>query len=256
MAAATILVARLTIQRDVSVPASVATVSVSVAKVERVEGEATQRGDLVETGADGRMAVRLTNGASLRFDRTSRARLVSPDRVALETGAVYVDSGPDSAALAIETPLGLVRNVGTQFEIRTDELSLRVRVRSGVVEVHRGAEVSSTRSGTELTLRHGHTATRPAAPYGQDWAWVESLAPAFDIEGRSLADFLAYVCREQGWTLVYADPDLARAAPRIMLHGSTAGLKPSDALVVVLTTSALTHTLANGELWVARAARP
>jgi ferric-dicitrate binding protein FerR (iron transport regulator) len=200
--------------------------------------------------------VRFTTGASVRFDRASRARLVSAGRIELDAGATYVDSGTASPRLEIVTPFGVVRNVGTQFEVRLSEASLRVRVRSGIVEVHRGADVASARPGTELTLGPGLATSRTAVPYGEDWAWVERLAPVFEIEGRSLAAFLEHVCREQGWTLAYADPRLARDASGIMLHGSTAGLQPSDALAVVMKTSGLTHKVADGELTVARSDRP
>lgn len=219
-------------------------------------GDRVRLGDQIEAGATGRVSVRLTNGASARFDRASRARLVSADRLELDAGAIYVDSGPASPRLEIVTPYGLVRNIGTQFEVRLRDASLRVRVRSGIVEVHRGAEVASARPGTELTLGPGQATSRTVAPYGEDWTWVEHLAPAFEIEGRSLAAFLEHVCREQGWTLAYSDPQLARDSSGIMLHGSTAGLQPSDALAVVMKTSGLTYQIVDGELTVARSVRP
>jgi hypothetical protein len=274
IAAALVLVLRIGLTRES--PAPVAEI---VATVERLEGDAARRnqandandaapprrlapgdvvraGDQIEAAAGGRVGVRLASGASVRFDHESRARLVSPRRIELEAGALYVDSGPDSPGLEIATPFGLVRDIGTQFETRLAGASLRVRVRSGIVEVHRGAEVTSARPGTELTLGSGPAASRPIAPYGVEWAWMARLGPPFDIEGRSLAAFLEHVCREQGWTLVYADPRLAREASGIMLHGSTAGLSPSDALAIVLNTSGLTHRLEDGELEVAKIARP
>jgi hypothetical protein len=276
LAAALVLILRIGLTRESPVP-----VAQIVATVERLEGDAARRkdadhangandatsplrlalgdavqaGDQIEAGAGGRVGVRLASGASVRFDHASRARLVSPHRIELEAGALYVDSGPDSPGLEIATPFGLVRDIGTQFETRLAGASLRVRVRSGIVEVHRGAEVSSARPGTELTLGSGPVASRPIATYGVEWAWMARVGPPFDIEGRSLATFLEHVCREQGWTLVYDDPRLAREASGIMLHGSTAGLSPSDALAIVLNTSGLTHRLEDGELEVARIAR-
>ncbi len=295
MAAAAIVVIRLGFTREVTTP-----VVEVVATVERLEGDGRRQsgssaplrialgdpvhvGDRVESSATGRVGLRLANGASLRFDHGSRAHLVSLNRIELDAGAVYVDTGPDlgtaalrlslrapraesrgeavpsvsAPGLEIATSFGIVRDIGTQFEIRLRDSSLRVRVRSGVVEVHREADVSSARPGTELTVTSDFaTTSRSVEPYGQDWAWAASLGPAFDIEGRSLSAFLEHVCREQGWTLVYADSKLALEASGIMLHGSTQGLQPSDALAIVLATTGVTHTLKDGQLEVARAVRP
>jgi hypothetical protein len=219
-------------------------------------GDTLQVGDRITSGAASRVGLRLPNGTSVRVDRGSRARLVSVNRVALDAGALYVDSGPDAQALEITTSFGLVRDIGTQFEIRLDDSSLRVRVRSGVIEVHRGIEVSSARPGTELIVTSEVVTNRPVAPYGRQWEWAASLGPEFDIEGRSLSAFLEYLCREQGWTLVYADSRLALEASGIMLRGSAKGLQPSDALAAVLPTTGLTYRVKDGELAVARAVQP
>jgi hypothetical protein len=270
-AAAAVVVVRFGSSRDLTPPADR-----PVATVERLEGsggrlsgrgrstqpaairlaDAVRPGDRIETDAAGRVGLRLPAGVSLRFDHGTGARLSSATRVELGTGAVYVDSGPESPDLEVHTSFGVVRDIGTQFEIRLDSSSLRVRVRSGVVEVHRGAEVLSARPGTELTLGAGGATSRAVAPYGPEWAWTAGLGPAFAIEGRSLRAFLEHLSREQGWTLSYADAALAREASGIVLHGSTEGLSPSDALAIVLSTSGLTHRLKDGELLVTRIALP
>ena len=268
MAAAAVVAIRLGVGREVARP-----VVAVVATVERMEGDGVRQngsnepvrialgdpvllGDRIDSGATGRIGLRLVNGASLRFDHGSRARLVSLNSIALDAGAVYVDSGSESPALEVATSLGIVKDVGTQFEIRLGDSSLRVRVRSGVVEVHRGTEASSARPGTELTVTPAIITSRRVEPYGQDWEWAASLGPSFDSDGRSLSAFLEHVCREQGWTLMYADSTLALEASGIMLHGRTEGLSPSDALAVVMATTGLTHRVNDGVLEVARATQP
>ena len=129
-----------------------------------------------------------------------------------------------------------------------------MRVRSGVVEVRRGAEIQSARPGTELMMSGGSSVSRTVEPYGSEWAWAAGVGPSFEIEGRPLAAFLEHLCREQGWTLAFTDATLARGASGIILHGSTEGLSPSDALAVVLATAGLTHRITDGELVVTRIA--
>jgi hypothetical protein len=91
--------------------------------------------------------------------------------------------------------------------------------------------------------------------FGPDWEWVTALVPPFDVDGQPLGAFLEYLCREQGWTLAYADARLARDVSGIVVHGSVEGLAPADALSVVLSTSGLTSRLEDGHLVVSRAGR-
>ena len=44
--------------------------------------------------------------------------------------------------------------------------------------------------------------------WGQAEYWVVGIAPAFDIEGRPLADFLGWVSRETGWSLDFPSREL------------------------------------------------
>lgn len=228
----------------------------STQMVRLVPGEPLRAGAQVHTDAAGRIGLRLSNDTSVRLDSGSSARFLSATAMALDAGAVYVDSGAESPPLEVRTPLAAVRDIGTQFEIRLERSSLRVRVRSGIVEVHRGAQVWSARPGSELTLDAGGISERMVPPYGPDWAWAAGLGADFVIEGRSLAAWLEHLCREQGWTLTYVDSALARNASGIILHGSIAGVPPSDALAIVLPTTGLTYRLKDGELLVTTSARP
>jgi ferric-dicitrate binding protein FerR (iron transport regulator) len=163
-----------------------------------------------------------------------------------------VDSGQGAPQLTIDTPFGIVRDIGTQFEVRMATSSLRIRVRSGIVQVQRGTAVSSAGAGTELTLTADGAASRSVEPYGPEWAWTAALGPAFAIEGKPLSAFLEHLNREHGWRLVYADAQLGREASGIILHGSIGDVPASDALASVLATTGLGYRLEAGELFVTR----
>lgn len=247
-----------------------------VAVVERLDGEGGLRtsagstssptrlaatdsiraGDRLETGLSGRLALKLSGGVSVRLDRGSRLRLASARQIDLEAGSVYVDNGSEGPSIAVHTPLGVARDIGTQFEMRLTPRALRVRVRSGSVEIQRDGQVSTATTGTEVTVSLNGTTSRPVTPYDPEWAWAASLAPALSIEGRPLAELLEHVCREEGWRLTYEAPSLARDASRIILHGSIERLSPADVLAVVLRTSGLTYRVQDGELRVAGSGVP
>jgi ferric-dicitrate binding protein FerR (iron transport regulator) len=254
-AATATLVVKVLTPRDVGAP----TLAETIASVEQVEGDAgltrgdgVRTGQWLETGARGRAALRLADGTSMRLDTDARARLLSPAILELTRGTVYLDTGERSTGLEVRTPFGVARDIGTQFEVRLTASSLRVRVRAGLVELRRGEQSVSARPGTEVTLGSGPANTRPVPAFGPEWQWAADLAPVFDIEGRSLAAFLGHLSREQGWTVRYADAQLARDASGIILHGSVRGLEPADAVAVALRTSALSHRFDNGELVVMR----
>jgi len=215
-------------------------------------GQSLWIGDELITGASVRLGARLPSGVSLRIDRASRVRLLAAHTVELAAGAVYVDSGPGAPAMVIDTPLGTVRDVGTQFEVSVEAETLRVRVRSGVVEVQRGRDLRTSRPGTELTFGSDGILTRAVPTFGPEWEWTTAVAPAFQAEGRSLNAFLEHLCREQGWTLAWADRRLGLDASSIIIHGSMDGLAPMDQLSVAVSTSGLGYRLEDGELTVSR----
>ena len=210
--------------------------------------------DVIETGDAARAALRATDGSSVRIDQSSRVRLVAPAVIELIAGAVYVASSDGSRGFEVRTPMGVVRDLGTQFEVRLSNSSLRLRVRAGTVEIHRGATVTAAAAGTEATVTTSGVAIQQVPAYGSEWAWTADVAPAFAIEGRPLGAFLEHTAGEQGWTLRYDDPTVADAARRITLHGSVEGLGAEDALGVALATSGLQYRLRAGELLVSRPA--
>ena len=47
--------------------------------------------------------------------------------------------------------------------------------------------------------------------FGAEWEWSAGIAPALEIENRPLAEFLAWMAREHGWQVRYADERCRRA---------------------------------------------
>ena len=264
LAAAAVL---LFVARTVVIDRSRAVVDRRVAVVERVDGipriasggrartlspnEAIGIGEWIETASDARVALRFPDGTSVRVDVGSRVRPLAPDLIELISGALYVDTGRTVGHFAVRTALGTARDIGTQFEVRlvgTTEPSLRLRVRTGIVELTGGGRSVSGRGGTEVTFSSAGTVSRPLAPHGPEWEWTASLAPPMEIEGQALSTFLSRLAHEHGWHVRYADSALARDAAGIILHGSVRGLSSQDALDVAVATSGLGYRLEHGEL--------
>lgn len=217
-------------------------------------GGAVFAGTTVLTGADGHAAFRLSNEISLRLDSGTRVRMKSPSELHLEKGKVYIDNAADSierVAVTIRTPLAVVKDVGTQFEVRLSGQSLRLRVREGTVVLHRGDQTESADGGTEVTVDADETSQRRTIPlYGPEWEWVMQIAPNLDIEGRPLEDFLSWISRETGRQIQFESEELQESASSIVLHGTIDGLSLEDALDTILPTCGLTHRAVGGKITI------
>jgi len=246
-------------------------------------------GEEVSTGDADLVAVRWRNGAALRLDRGTTISLLADNRLALQQGAVYVDSKITGLApsenlrenshldlvearqrrtpdLTIQTPAGNVRHLGTQFEARLSSQALRVSVREGRVEIRRSAptlgasaqatnpavdrdanplaqrtdDVQVVEAGERLTLGpDGQRRSQFISPHDPEWNWISRVAPTFVIDRRPLKEFLAWVGRELGQEIIFADARSESLAKTVILRGSIDGLTPEQALPAVLSTTKL-----------------
>jgi hypothetical protein len=241
-----------------------------VARLERSEGSVAWPGgaapaagagldapSALETGADGRVALRLGGGASIRIDVVSRVRLISDDEIALDRGAVYVETAAGAApgtAVTVRTPVGTVRDIGTRFQVRASPESLWVSVREGSAMVEGGGRSHHAPAGTGLRMdQHGGVTSRPVPPSDAEWHWVQEVAPPFDLEGRRLVEYLDWVAKETGLRIEYAEAAIPAEKSDVLLHGSVAGLRPDETLEAVLPASGLRHRISGGAVVIDRA---
>ena len=82
--------------------------------------------------------------------------------------------------------------------------------------------------------------------FGADWAWVTRAAPRFDLEGKTLAEFLDWVGREGAWTVRFAPPARGPAASKTILHGAVDHLSTEEALGVILPACGLAFRIEPG----------
>jgi ferric-dicitrate binding protein FerR (iron transport regulator) len=212
-------------------------------------GAALTAGTELRSGAGGRVALAI-GGASVRLDQDSTIRLAAADRIVLRRGAVYVDTGAQGegvAPLRVETPLGMVEHLGTQYETRLLDGTVRLMVREGKVRLRGDAGEIDTVAGERVTLRRDGEVRRAAVSSADEaWAWAGEVAPAFDIENRSLPEFLRWVSRETGRDVGFVSAAAEQAAAGVVLRGSVAGLAPERALAAVLATTDLGYSEAAG----------
>jgi ferric-dicitrate binding protein FerR (iron transport regulator) len=225
-------------------------------------GQSLSVGQQLVTGPRGKAALTLAKGVTLRLDTDTRIALAGIDRVIVERGAVYLDSGERPSAgsrLRIDSTFGSTQHLGTQYEVRVSPDQMRVGVREGQVALTdevRGATPAVAQAGEQLTIGTTGALTRGAVDR-QDprWNWITDVTPPYAIEDRRLSEFLGWVCRETGRDLVFASPQVEAEASEIVLRGSVAGLSPDAALAAVMATTNLSYSDDKGRLTIQRAVR-
>jgi ferric-dicitrate binding protein FerR (iron transport regulator) len=247
----------------------VAPTNVLVATIATIDGGAALRDEQGETLArvqlpiasgstlvtsEGRVALTFGDSLSLRVDRGTRLRFDSREKVTLLEGALYVDSGGVNSlpALRIQTPAGVVRHVGTQFQVSVADTGTRVRVREGRVLLTTGAGAQNDlATGDEIQVSGGVAQWRRGLPtFGADWEWSARIAPPLKIENRPLAEFLAWMTREHGWQVRYGDNALQQRTHEIRLHGSLDRLDAAAMLERVSLVTGVPLREQDGVLWV------
>jgi hypothetical protein len=220
------------------------------------EGSKIYAGDSVTSGSAGGISVILADGESIRLDRETTVAFDGRDRLRLIDGRVYADTGNfvyRDKALIIETDSGSVTDVGTQFSVDARGGSLDVAVREGRVDIRADQEEHVAVAGERLLLEPGQELKlEEITPHDDYWGWVSTLAPAYNIENRSLLDFLRWAARETGRELVFEDNELRMNAMKTDLHGSVQGFLPDDAITAVLATTNFRYRIADDRIVITR----
>lgn len=255
--AATVVVALVLAVRP-DVPPSAQVIGTVVRLVPGIDGSlpdagsAVRIGDTLLTGRDSSIGVDLSDGTSLRLGPGSQLGIVAENEFRLLRGAAYVDTGPAiyrAHAISVHTPLARIRDVGTQFLVNYSDEGLQVAVREGRVEVSADADSHTAVAGEQLHLQPDLTARiAPVSSHASLWQWAASVAPPFDIENRSLMDFLKWASRESGRELEFASDQQRMAAMRTVLHGSIEGFSIDEAIDSVLATSGFSYQLADDRI--------
>ena len=212
-------------------------------------------GTRLRTRADGRAALALAGGQSLRLAGGTEVMLDAPGRVYLKGGTIYVDSGerPAGPHFEVVTPAGTARDVGTQFELAVAGAALRLRVREGMVALDGGGASLTGLAGEQIAIdARGGLTRAPIAAHDAAWQWAEEIAPMPDIDGRPAADLISWVARETGRRLAYESPLVEQRAASVILHGDIRNLPPMQALEAMLATTDLVAEV-NGDTMRIRA---
>lgn len=216
--------------------------AIQVATISAVRGDGPFRIDTpiygkqaISTGST-TLSVKLASGLVVRAAPGSKLTFDDASHLNLEKGQLFVDSnaakGNDS--LIIETTLGNIRHLGTQYLVEYDRDRLAVAVREGVIALQKPSQakpIATAAVGEQLSVAAIAPDTIERARVSatdERWKWIEVVPSPIDIDGLRLDSFIQWYQRETGRrvTLQNADPDTR-------LNGSVIGLTPDEALAAI-----------------------
>ena len=245
-------------------PVTVATLGPVVGEVELRDGDGPWRTagtggavtseSTLRTGRGGLAAVAMANGVQVRLDSGTQLAMNEHGSARLVGGAVYVDAGSardQAQPFVVDTPVGSVTHLGTQYVARLDGRTLDVAVREGRVELRDGGQAFVADAGERLTVSGSSVTRGTVSPTAPQWDWISGVTPPYSIEGRTVAEFLAWAGRETGRSIVFATPADAALAERVTLNGTVEGLPPRQAVDAVLATTSLAANYADGRIEIA-----
>ena len=251
----------VTIREPASVPearpvGTIVRVTGSTASADFAVGNEIRVGEILDTSSGEGLGIRLRNNTSLRLDGNSLLKLDATDEFTLLLGRVYADTGADAYAkkqLTIHTASGSAVDIGTQFSVGFKDADMSIAVREGRVDVTDALETHEVAAGRKLVVRPGAAVRFEDVPTsGSSWDWAVTLAPSFEIEGRSLMDFLKWVSREMGYELEFVNDEQRMAAMQARLHGSAEGLDLEEAIDMVFSTTGFSYSIDDQVLSVYR----
>jgi hypothetical protein len=207
-------------------------------------------GDTLRTGANGRAALTIAGAGSLRVSSQTELLLSGPSSMELISGTVYIDSGDRqlSEPIEIATRFGVVRDIGTQFEVRSTTSALRVRVRTGavlLVDSLHAADVQGS-AGEEFQLSaSGALELADIAPDAAQWEWAAMLAVVPVIENNLIIGYLQWIARETGKSLRFDSQSTELRAQFERWNGDMRGLTPLEVLYSIAAASDFEYELTN-----------
>jgi hypothetical protein len=219
---------------------------------------AVTAGQTIITDKDSGIGFAWAGGGSLRIDESTRVEFLSRDAIYLRTGRIYFDSKPvltataasAEAKLTIITDHGEVTHVGTQYMASAQGNTLTVSVREGEIRLERPTSVESALGGQQIQIQGGATVNIvKISPYGENWQWIEPMAPAANVDGRSVHEFLDWVSHETGLKLQFANDNIESRAKNEVLVG-TVDTDPTSALRIWMLGSDLDWRITSGKIFV------
>ena len=216
-------------------------------------------GQTIVTGNGAGLALAWDKGGLIRVDANTRIRFTDSKSVFLESGKVYFDSKPsplvadsddvETPEFTLRTEYGDVEHLGTQFMTEIGFDLLVVSVREGEVTIDGTFYDHTAAPGQQVTLSgQQRPSVLSIGRAGGSWDWINLTTPPAEVDGKSVHEFLRWVCREMGLELEFEGR--AEIVAREAILKGTIDTVPAEALRLRLATAALDWRIDEGVIYI------
>lgn len=228
----------------------------------RTHNESINAGDLVRTGHNSHLALRLGDATLVSLDAETEITVAAADRLVVKKGRIFVDTAGAVDGLVVATSWGNVRDIGTQFEVAVSDEHLAVALREGKVELGLGGQIHTAefKDGVGELIqvnRAMDVSRRPLAPADNHWDWTLDTRAPLNIEGLTVADVIDWSARITGRSVVYHSDAIAIAAEQRYMSGGLLQPREIDTnLPYILKSASLVAKISAATILVDEAPSP
>jgi hypothetical protein len=210
-------------------------------------------GDYIRTTSNNRILVELNNGNTFRLDENSFIKIISEDKIELIRGQIYVESNENNTDnnLIIDTSMGSVRHIGTQYNIELKPESINISVRKGIVLVHKSDLTKEIKKGYVVSINNnGNYQQSPINSYDSKWQWTQNITKYYNIQDKTIYQYLNWVSNETGYSIIWDSNKSEKQSKKITLSGSIKGMKPIESLEVILPTTDFKYNISHSAIHI------
>lgn len=178
------------------------------------------------------------------------AVVIANDHIHLMEGKIYIDAeslafGEQAGDRVVEvrTAHATITDIGTQFmvAVHADKTNASVREGSIIVKNSEGHLIGEATDEVARKIDVGVSGFRlyDSDLYGEEWQWIAQIPAEFELDGKTLHEYLIWVASEIGVPVMYQDETSERIANTVTLRGDLKSLSPESSLDVVMKTTSL-----------------
>jgi len=202
-------------------------------------------GEYIHTNSSNRILVELNNGNTFRLDENSLIKLTSEDKIELIRGQIYVESNEKNInnQLLIDTKLGSIKHVGTQYNVELKPDLINISVRKGKVIVYKKDLTKEIEKGYTLSINNkGDYNQSLINSYDSKWLWTQNITKQYNIQDKTIFQYLK-------WVIWNSDKSKDQSS-NIKLSGSIKGLTPLESLEVILSTTDFSYDISQSAIHI------
>lgn len=232
-----------------------------VATITKAEGNSYSQDELLRIGnpiyagqeintADVMLELKWQDEGILKFDQQTRVQFIDRNEIRLLRGAIYFDSNHKSN-VRILTSQGIISDIGTQFETRSEADDLSIYVREGKVQLRKSEDESLlVPSGKALHLHNGTTSIIDIDKSNKPWLWADAMDGSVNFDNHTMAETLSWLAKREHWQLAFKTEIDKQYAESEILHGQFNTANTQELLKQLQLISDMRYQITNNILMV------